>query len=316
MANETRNCGICLAIVGILLLCILLPLSFSYVEYYEYGLDQSKISGAVDTEQVYPRGRYVIGPSHRFIKYQADAHYEEFQELSVFSAGGSNESIGLEFLVDVDFTYFLIEDEVGLVHEELASNYREVISSRAKDGIKNAAIFVTFTEYFQDRKNVEDRFRNAVQDRWNANPSLHCTLDQFHLGRIRIPDSVADKQLESRVQNERNDQEEFLQQAQIERELTAVEVNAINLDTIKVLRTAEAEASLIRAIAVAEAERITAQAGINGTQLLLTASGIETQDHKTAFSYIRTLRNRDTVDIDVSYLPADTVLRTAPLGGG
>ena len=46
-----------------------------------------------------------------------------------------------------------------------------------------AAIFVTFEEYFQERKAVEARFRAAVEKRWNEKPSLHCTLDQFHLGR-------------------------------------------------------------------------------------------------------------------------------------
>jgi hypothetical protein len=159
---------------------------------------------------------------------------------------------------------------------------------------------------------VEARFRAAVQARW-ADPNLHCTLDQFHLGRIRIPDSVANKQLESRIQNERNDKEQFLQQAQLERELTAVEVNQINLETQKILRTAQAEASLIRAKALALADRTKAQAGINGTKLLLEASDIVTQEHKTAFTYIRTLRNRKTVDIDVSYLSSDNILRTAPV---
>jgi hypothetical protein len=299
--------------VGVLLIVILVPLTFSYVEYYEYGLDQRKTTGLVNIDRIYGHGRYNLGPDHHFIKYQADAHLEAFDQLSVFSAGGSNESIGLEFLVDIDFSFFLIENEIGILHKELASNYREVIVSRTKDAIKNEAIYITFTEYFEARKEVEARFRAAVQARWTSKPSLHCTLDQFHLGRIRIPDSVANKQLESRIQNERNDKEQFLQQAQLERELTAVEVNQINLETQKILRTAQAEASLIRAKALALAERTKAQAGINGTKLLLAASDIVTQEHKTAFTYIRTLRNRKTVDIDVSYLSSDNILRTAPV---
>ena len=99
----------------------------------------------------------------------------------------------------------------------------------------------------------------------------------------------------------------------MERELTAVEVNQVNLETQKVLRTAEAEASLIRAKAIALAERTKAQAGINGTTLLLLASDIVTQEHKTAFTYIRTLRNRKNLDMDVSYLSSDNVLRTSPI---
>ena len=105
-----------------------------------------------------------------------------------------------------------------MLHKQLARNYRNVILSRAREGIKNAAAKdVTFTEFFQNRSEVELLFRKAVQDRWDVAPSLHCELDQFHLGRIRIPQSVARKQLESKVQNERNQREEFSQLAQIER---------------------------------------------------------------------------------------------------
>lgn len=240
----------------------------------------------------------------------ADAHYYSVEALSVFSAGGNNESIGLEFMVDVDFTYLLIQDEIGELHKELASNYANIIVSRAKDAIKNEAIYVTFEQYFQSRQDVEERFRQAVQRRWEASPSLHCELDQFHLGRIRIPESVATKQLQSTVQNERNDKEKFLQQAQLERESTAVQVNTINLEQIKVIRTAEAEANVIRAKAQAEAERIVAQAQINGTRHLLESTNITTQDHQSAFTYIRALRNRKDLDVAVSYLSADGVLRT------
>ena len=158
---------------------------------------------------------------------------------------------------------------------------------------------------------MEALFRAAIEDRWSKG-NLHCRLDQFHLGRIRIPQSVAAKQLEARVQNEHNDREEFLQTAQTEREKTTVEVNKIDLLTTKTLRTAEAEASLVRTKARAEAQLLKAQASINGTQLLLEAAGIETQDHKTAFTYIQTLRDREQLNIDVSYLSEDNVLRTAP----
>lgn len=223
-------------------------------------------------------------------------------------------SIGLAFQVDVDFTFFLIEDEIGEVHRELATSYRSVIMSRAEEAIKNiAADQVTFTEFFQQRKKVEAIFRSAIEDRWSTPPSVHCRLDQFHLGRIRIPQSVMTKQLEARVQNERNDMEQFLQIAQLEREKTTVEVNQIDLDTTKELRTAEAEASLIRTKALAEARLLKARAAIDGTQMLFEAAGIESQDHKTAFTYIKTLRDRSQLDIDVSYLSEDSVVRTAPI---
>lgn len=306
--------GVCLLLTGALLVVILVPLSFSYVDYYDYGLVQRKTTGAVDTTRVYSSGRYALGPDRHFIKYQADAHLESFNQLGVFSATTSNVSIGLAFEVDVDFTFFLIEEEIGEVHKDLAKNYRKVIRSRAEEAIKNvAAKEVTFTDFFQERKRVEALFRSAVEERWGSPPSLHCRMDQFHLGRIRIPQSVATKQLEARVQGERNDREQFLQQAQIEREMTAVEVNQINLKSVKALRTARAEASLVRTKALAEASLLKSQAKINGTRMLLEAAEIQSQDHKTAFTYINTLRNRPQLDVVVSYLSEDSVVRTAPV---
>ena len=127
--------------------------------------------------------------------------------------------------------------------------------------------------------------------------------------------SVASKQLQTRVQNERNDKEALLQTAQLEREATAVAVNAINLERDKVLRTAEAEASLTRAKAQANADRLKARADINGTRILLESSDISTQDHKSAFTYIRTLRERSGLNIGVSYLSPTSVIRTQSIGG-
>lgn len=313
MSTLSKNVKIgigCVVGVSLLLVVILVPLSFSYVDYYEYGLLRTKATGKVDTSRVYSRGRYYKGVTKDFLKYQADAHYEALNELSVFSTGESADSVGLAFSIDVDFTFLLKEDEVGLLHQELASSYRGVVVSRARDAIKNEAIFITFSEYFQERKFVEQRFRAAVQARWDSAPSVHCTLDQFHLGRIRIPDTVATIQLDSRIQNELNDREAYLQQAQLERETTAVQVNSILLNQDNVLRTAEAEASLLRSKAKSEATRLTAEAHIDGTNLLFQAAGIEGQDQKTAFTYIRTLANRDSVDMDVSYLAPESVIRT------
>eukprot|EP00978_Attheya_sp_CCMP212_P048655 scaffold555593_cov47-Attheya_sp.AAC.3 len=287
--NDKARCGVCLLFTGVLLIIILVPLTFSYVEYYEYGLAQRKTTGSVDT---------------------ADAHHESLDELQVFSKSLSNESIGLEFRIDVDFTYFLNKDEVGALHRELASSYRNVILSRTKDGIKNEAIFVTFNEYFQDRKAVEQRFKEAVQSRWNQTPSVHATMDQFHLGRIQIPDTVANKQLESKIQNERNGREDFLQKAQLERETTAVEVNQINLETNKIMRTATANANLIVANAQAEAVQIKSNADIYGTTLLFENAGIGLQEEKISFSYIRNLMKRENVDLTIDYLSGENILKT------
>ena len=309
-SSDNKNTLMLATGVTLLVIIVLLPFSFSYVEYYEYGLTRRKTTGKVDTSKVYSRGRYFLGPDKSFIKYQADAHYVSLKEMGVFSASETNSSIGLEFIVDVDFTYFLKPEEVGKIHEEMAGSYKSTIESRIRTAIKNEAIFITFSEYFQSRLIVESRFREAVEEQLNSDPPLHCYLDQFHLGRIRIPESVARKQLESSVQNERNDEEGFLQQAQIERELTKVEVNSIRLEKEKVLRTAQAQASLVRTKAIADSDKLKNEAQINGTAALFQTIGLTSQDLMMAFTYIRTLTDRNNLDLSLGYLSPENILKT------
>ena len=51
--------------IAVLLLVILLPISFSYLDYYHYGLVRRRTSGRVSLERVYESGRYLLGPDHK-----------------------------------------------------------------------------------------------------------------------------------------------------------------------------------------------------------------------------------------------------------
>merc|ERR1712154_500865 len=150
----------------------------------------------------------------------------------------------------------------------------------------------------------------GVQTRWDQEPSVHATLDQFHLGRILIPDVVADKQMGAKIQIETNKKEGFLQQATVEREITAVQVDSINLEKDKLLRETTASADLLRANAFANATEIQNNALNEGTKDLLTSLGIETQEYAVAFSYLRTLQNGDINSIRISYLADQNLVKT------
>jgi hypothetical protein len=52
------------ASIGIILLVILLPLSFSYLDYYHYGFLRRRTTGRVNLNPVYEVGRYFVGPDH------------------------------------------------------------------------------------------------------------------------------------------------------------------------------------------------------------------------------------------------------------
>lgn len=134
----------CCSTVGLLVfLLILLPLSFSYIDYYDYGLEQRKSTGKVNTDKVYKGGRYWLGPDHTFLKYPADQQSLFLDDLAVFSDGGAD-SVGLTFLVDIYLTYAIREQEVGQLHKELARSYKSVIESRTNDAIKNSVRYCSF----------------------------------------------------------------------------------------------------------------------------------------------------------------------------
>lgn len=195
-----------------------------------------------------------------------------------------------------------------LYHEN--STYKAVVLARTTDAIKNSATTVSFQDYFNKRKAVEKQFRNAVQKRWDDKPSLHVNLDQFHVGRIKIPESVAEKQLSAKIQGEKNKEEEFIQSARIAREITEVEVNKINLEKEKLLKEATANANMILANARSDAEKIKNDAINNGTETLLKELEIKTEEHSTAYTYIRTLQNRQNLGLSVSYLADENIVKT------
>ena len=311
-SQDRKNCLLCsgcLTVTVGLLTAIFVPLSLSSLHYYEYGLVKSRTTSKVCTDRVYTNGRHVLGPTKGFLTYPADAHHEDFREISVFSAGNTNSSVGLSFVLDVYITYFLKEDEIGLLHAQMAGTYRDKIRAETEPSIKNEAATVTFEEYFRQRPSVERRLAQAVQKTWDER-DLHCQLDHLFLGRIRITDQVAQKQLDARIQNEINQREENLQQAEVERQRTAVQVNSIQLEAQQVLATARAEANAIRERATTRARQIEAEAQTNGTQALFVASKISSQEHMTAFTYMRTLAERGDVNLSVNYLDASSVLRT------
>jgi len=139
---------------------------------------------------------------------------------------------------------------------------------------------------------------------------LHVNLDQFHVGRIKIPESVAEKQLSAKIQGEKNKEEEFIQSARVAREITEVEVNKINLEKEKLLKEATANANMILANARSDAEKIKNDAINNGTETLLKELEIKTEEHSTAYTYIRTLQNRESLGLSVSYLADENIVKT------
>jgi len=292
--------------VGLLLMVILLPLSHQDCEYYQFGLLKRRSTGAVDLSKVFLPGRYWNGPDYTMQTYQGDLHFSEFKELPVFSST-DGESIGLEFKLDIFFTYSIVAEELTDLHKEFKETYRAVVDARARDGIKNQAAQFKFTDYFTQRIMVEQALKEAVYERLLP---VHVKVKDLHMGRVSINEKVREKQLDARVQFEVNDEAEFQRAAQLERDATNLQVAEIDLQTARATALAEAEAVFIEAEAEAEAERVERMATVQGMASLYTGLNITQQRHKTSLDYLRMLRLHDGAKVSSTYLDRDNVLAT------
>ena len=51
--------------VAILATLIFVPISFSYLDFYDYGFKRRHTTGRVNLNHVYTGGRYFLGPDHQ-----------------------------------------------------------------------------------------------------------------------------------------------------------------------------------------------------------------------------------------------------------
>ena len=70
MANDSGlptglKLGLLAAAVVILFTVIIVPISFSYLDFYDYGFKRRHTTGRVDLNRVYTGGRYALGPDHQ-----------------------------------------------------------------------------------------------------------------------------------------------------------------------------------------------------------------------------------------------------------
>ncbi|XP_078581087.1 uncharacterized protein LOC144864671 [Branchiostoma floridae x Branchiostoma japonicum] len=310
--------------VGIitLLVVILVPLSFSDLQYYEYGFLKRKSTGTVYMDKVYSGGRHFVGPDYHFKVFQADAHFEELSSIAVFSLDK------LEIRVTCRFQYFLRKDDLPLLHETYDRFYHNVMKTSAIDALKSASPEFNTRDFFEERRLVEDTLADAVKLRLEGTcckkdcanstegcvsgckPYENCTKEDkglfvdvkyFQIGRVLVPNDVQDRFLLSLTQLLDAEQEQFLQDATIARKETEAEVEKIENQAREISHNATAQSELITSRADARAVAVVEEARNSGLSLIYDRLDLTSADHKASFNYIRTLRDHESVHLSVNY---------------
>lgn len=292
--SPSLACGYaCIALVffPVLLAVILLPMSFQYVEYYQYGLLRSKSTGVTALKQVYAPGRYMFGPDKDFKVFKASAHHVKLRDVSVVS------SDKLSTLVDVEYVYTLKKDRLIQLHNTYERSYQPVVEARVLDTIKNTAPNHTTADFFENRAAVAADLFNAVQLRMEE---VYCHLELIYLQAVTIPEQVAKRQLETAIQNEANAREVFVSQGTLQRQQTLVQVNDIVNTAALLLTQAQANSSILVQNATTRSQQQVEQAQYAGLALMYQRLGVANSSHKASLQYILGLRGR-TVAWHVGY---------------
>jgi len=276
----------CLA-TGCLLTVILLPLSFSKIEYYEAGLLAQKSTGQVNIDKVYGPGNHFVGPDFTFKTYPISLQLFD-QRVSVWSKSGGDDA-GATLDLDISFQYKIRSAEIGKLYEKVAMSFEPLVVTFALDAIKNTAPNFGVDEYLTKRQIIEEQIKANVTKALKHD--IFVDVIDLQLRQIQLSDDYQTTKLNAALQKESNDKEQYIQTKTLIEEQTSLEVLQIDNAALVVEQAALADASLIRETADFQAKQLVETRRSAGLKLMLELVGLQTDEHKASLDYITTLIN-------------------------
>jgi regulator of protease activity HflC (stomatin/prohibitin superfamily) len=248
---------IIVTIIGLLLLVILLPLSFTYVEYDEYAFKKSTVDNKVDTGKTYKTGRYFWGLTRTAVTFPSTYQYITYRErdVQVFSADG------LVFNLDVDIYYKLEEENLPNIFKTYGLLWKDRLIDTIKAALKNKAAEYTVDEYIRNRTQLSGEFLTRLNDDLSK---MFIGVKPFKLMLLyfEFPESLRSKFLSTAVQELLNDKA-LLQQ----------EVELINAETSRLVEEVKANITIINENGHTTADAIIQNAQAQANNLELNALG-------------------------------------------
>jgi len=280
--------GIIFGIIAIVSI-ILISLSFSYVEYNELAFKKNKTTNEVDNSQVYTNGRYFWGVGYSAFTFPSTAITESFTDdgkgaLSIFTEAG------LSVKIECSFQYRLIPEELADLFDRYGISYGQQVVNIARSILKNVAPGFTTEQYYSQRKQISETFKAALTK--NLHDQAHVEVLFFQLRKITFSTGVANKLLQTLVQNQINLQESYLQNATLIRKQTVTLQEETLANVTRIQSVANADASLIKQQADTNAFRIRLQSKQQALGHLFDTLGFNTTQLKLAFLYSTGLGGR------------------------
>ncbi|RUS84307.1 hypothetical protein EGW08_007951 [Elysia chlorotica] len=310
--------------LGLLLLVILLPKSFVYVEYHQYALSKNTWTEAVDYSTVYDGGCYLLAPQDELIRFDATAHFVQ-QSLDV------SDDTGLSIEIDITLQYFLKRDEVPRLFQKYHHGYYKVINSLVESAVKNVAVKFTLEQYRLHRQKVEADILTSIRQTLSGDccdsccpdkcgkrdvdcgqaacrpigscrQGHHVTVKYFQLGAITIPETVMDRHVQKIVLQVEADRELFYQQKAIEVKRTERMAQDIKNQAEELKQAARAQDRVIRAKAQADKSTMLEKAQQDALRTVFSSFNISDEAVKLSYIYAHALAdNRDNLRFTYAY---------------
>lgn len=335
MSDKVIGCGIGVTVaavlgIGILLTVTLVPLSLGYLDFYEYGFVRSKFSGAVDTNYVYAGGRHFIGLISEFKEFYASAQFVKYDHIPIFTTDN------LEVIISVEFQYFLIKEDLKLLHDSYDIRYQSIIVNNAKDALKNAITKFDTDEFITNRTVIQDHLLMGLRQRlggiccipgcrqhndcvgcqkWQicdngckpraeckkADKGLFVEVRYLQLHDIDIPIQVNERKLLSLIRDLEKEKEESVKTETIVKKQTEFEVAQIKNNAKELIANANAEQERIVNEAEVNYQRKIEDIHNKGLQKTFNDLGFTSTKHKASLNYLKTLRDHEMVKYSIDF---------------
>ncbi len=285
--DEICGCSIFWLIIGIILVCIIVPLSFHYVRYDQYAFNRN-IYGSTDTTHLITQGRYFYPITHDLVTFPST-----YQMVSFLNSQGTSLSVfsneGLQFNIDVIFFYRLPSDTLGQIYNTYSTAYDSQVSNIAKAVLKNQAVSFTLDDYANNHQYIQSQFASSLSQTLTTQLKVYTPIYNVLLLNIYYPGSVINQNLQSAIEFQNNQVQQFQQAVDLIDIETSRLLSLIWANSNITINFANTSANAIVSNAVSVSSAIVTSARALGIQNTLNALNITDPSLRDQFFQITSI---------------------------
>jgi hypothetical protein len=264
--------------LSILLFCIMLPLSFVYIEYNEMAFNRNKF-GTVDTSVVMTQGQHYLPLTHELVKFPTT-----FNKIAFLKSHGTDLSIftqdGYQITIEIQFYYRLLPSNLKRVYDVYSMNYETGVINLAKlairelSGSADSGVYLPLQSYINNRTYIQHRYSSEVKERMKNELSIDAPTEYFKIVELGIPEDMINRYQRTVIQLQDNEVRENTQQVSLIQAETDRLVSVVDAKTNNLLQSAHIQSNFIKSNANITAQNIVNNAHIFGFKYMCDSLNI------------------------------------------